>query len=51
MRTGQGGEHPIGDTTCLAPPFVTNEEQLDLIMRILRESIVECVAAASASAR
>jgi len=51
MRTGQGGEHPIRDTICLDLEFVTNEDQLDLIMRILCESIVECVAAASASAR
>ncbi len=39
MRTGQGGEYPIGDTICLAPPFVTTEEQIDRIATILRESI------------
>jgi hypothetical protein len=33
MRTGKGGEHPIGDTICLAPPFVTNEEQLESIYK------------------
>ena len=22
IRTGQGGDHPIGDTICLAPPLV-----------------------------
>lgn len=40
MRTGQGGEHPIGDTICLAPPFVITEDQVDAIVRILRESII-----------
>jgi adenosylmethionine-8-amino-7-oxononanoate aminotransferase len=40
MRTGQGGEHPIGDTICLAPPFVTTEEQIDRIAQTLHESIL-----------
>ncbi|MGH2425120.1 MAG: hypothetical protein ACRDF1_02390 [bacterium] len=40
MRTGQGGEHPIGDTICLAPPFVATEAQVDQIGRILGEAIV-----------
>ncbi len=38
-RTGQAGEHPIGDTICLAPPLVITDDQIDRIVDILRESI------------
>lgn len=40
LRVGQGGEHPIGDTICLAPPLVTSEDQIDTIAETLREAIV-----------
>ena len=40
MRTSQSGEHPIGDTICLAPPFVITEEQIDRIGETLQESIL-----------
>ncbi|HET6947609.1 MAG TPA: aspartate aminotransferase family protein [bacterium] len=40
MRAGQTGDHPIGDTICLAPPLVTTEAQIDRIVEILREAIV-----------
>jgi putrescine---pyruvate transaminase len=39
IRVGQTGDHPIGDTVCLAPPLVTTEAQIDRIIDILRESI------------
>lgn len=39
-RTGQGGEYPIGDTICLAPPFVITETQIDRIVQVLHESIL-----------
>jgi adenosylmethionine-8-amino-7-oxononanoate aminotransferase len=45
-RTGQAGEHPIGDTICLAPPLVITDEQIDRLVDVLRESIT-AVAAAS----
>ncbi|MGH7185889.1 MAG: aspartate aminotransferase family protein, partial [Pseudomonadota bacterium] len=38
-RTGQGGDYPIGDTICLAPPLVITEAQIDRIIEILRASI------------
>jgi len=40
MRAGQAGEHPIGDTISLAPPFVITETQIDLIVKTLHESIL-----------
>jgi len=43
MRGGQTGEHPIGDTICLAPPLVTTEAQIERIVEILREAIVAAV--------
>ncbi len=39
IRAGQAGEHPIGDTICLAPPFVVTDSQVDRMIEILRESI------------
>lgn len=39
MRTGQAGDHPIGDTICLAPPFVITEAQIDRIVETIRDSI------------
>jgi adenosylmethionine-8-amino-7-oxononanoate aminotransferase len=39
IRAGQGGEHPIGDVVCLAPPLVVTEAQVDRIVEILRASI------------
>ncbi len=39
IRSGSGGPNPIGDTICLAPPFVTTSAQIGQIVRILRESI------------
>jgi adenosylmethionine-8-amino-7-oxononanoate aminotransferase len=39
IRAGQGGDYPIGDTICLAPPLVTTEGQVDRIVEILREAI------------
>ena len=39
MRLGQGGDYPIGDTICVAPPLVVTEAQIDRIVQILRESI------------
>jgi hypothetical protein len=29
IRPGQGWDHPIGDTICLAPPLVVTEAQVD----------------------
>jgi len=40
MRAGQAGEHPIGDTISLAPPFVITETQIDRIVQTLHESIL-----------
>ncbi len=39
MRGGQGGDYPIGDTICLAPPLVITEAQVDRIVEVLRDSI------------
>ena len=39
IRPGQGGDHPIGDTICLAPPLVVTEAQVDRIVEVLRESL------------
>ncbi len=39
IRTGQAGDHPIGDTLCLAPPLVVTDAQVDRMINILRESI------------
>jgi len=39
IRTGQGGDHPIGDTICLAPPLVVSEAQIDRMIEILHEAI------------
>jgi 4-aminobutyrate aminotransferase-like enzyme len=39
LRAGQGGDYPIGDTICVAPPLVVTEAQVDRIVAILRESI------------
>jgi len=39
IRAGQAGEHPIGDTICLAPPLVVTEAQIDRMVDILRDSI------------
>ncbi len=39
IRTGQGGEHPIGDVVCLAPPLVVTEAQVDRIVEVLRASL------------
>ncbi len=44
IRVGQAGPHPIGDTICLAPPFVTTEAQVDQMVEILRESILAVAA-------
>jgi adenosylmethionine-8-amino-7-oxononanoate aminotransferase len=38
-RPGQTGDHPIGDTICLAPPLVATEAQIDRIVEIVREAI------------
>jgi adenosylmethionine-8-amino-7-oxononanoate aminotransferase len=40
IRAGQGGDYPIGDTICLAPPLVITEGQVDRIVEILREAIL-----------
>jgi adenosylmethionine-8-amino-7-oxononanoate aminotransferase len=40
MRGGQGGEFPIGDVICLAPPLITSDAQIDQIAAIVRDSIV-----------
>jgi adenosylmethionine-8-amino-7-oxononanoate aminotransferase len=40
IRAGQGGDHPVGDTICLAPPLVVSVTQVDRIVEILREAIV-----------
>jgi adenosylmethionine-8-amino-7-oxononanoate aminotransferase len=39
IRSGQGGDLPIGDTVCVAPPLVVTEAQVDRIVEILRDSI------------
>ncbi len=39
IRAGQVGEHPIGDTICLAPPLVVTDAQVDRIVQVLREAI------------
>jgi len=39
IRTGAAGDHPIGDTVCVAPPLVVTEAQVDRIVEVLRESI------------
>jgi 4-aminobutyrate aminotransferase-like enzyme len=39
IRGGQGGDYPIGDTICLAPPLVVTEAQVDRIVEIIRESM------------
>ncbi len=39
IRPGQAGEHPIGDTICLAPPLVVTDAQVNRIVEILRASI------------
>lgn len=39
IRAGQAGEHPIGDTICLAPPLIVTDSQVDRMIDILRESI------------
>lgn len=39
LRPGQGGDYPIGDTICVAPPLVVTEAQIDRIVAILGESI------------
>ncbi|MDR7416619.1 MAG: aspartate aminotransferase family protein [Armatimonadota bacterium] len=39
LRTGQRGEHPIGDVICFAPPFVITEEQVDRMVEILRDAV------------
>jgi adenosylmethionine-8-amino-7-oxononanoate aminotransferase len=44
IRAGQAGEYPIGDTICVAPPFVITEAQIDRIIDILRESITVATA-------
>jgi len=43
-RHGQSGDHPIGDTLCLAPPLVSSEAQIDRMLDILREALVAAVA-------
>jgi len=43
IRVGQGGEQPIGDVLCLAPPFVISEAQVDRMVEILREAITACL--------
>jgi adenosylmethionine-8-amino-7-oxononanoate aminotransferase len=40
IRPGQGGETPIGDVICLAPPLIISDAQIDRIVTILRESIL-----------
>jgi adenosylmethionine-8-amino-7-oxononanoate aminotransferase len=40
IRAGQGGEFPIGDVVCLAPPLIITDAQVDRIVEILRESIL-----------
>ncbi|HZS92283.1 MAG TPA: aspartate aminotransferase family protein [Chloroflexota bacterium] len=35
----KGGDYPIGDTICLAPPLTTPDETIDRIVSILHESI------------
>ena len=39
IRGGAGGDFPIGDTICLAPPLTTSEEEIDRIVSILHGSI------------
>ena len=39
IRGGGGGEYPIGDTICLAPPLTTPDEQLDRIVEITRDAL------------
>jgi adenosylmethionine-8-amino-7-oxononanoate aminotransferase len=39
IRAGQTGEHPIGDTVCVAPPLIVTEAQVDRIVAVLREAI------------
>ncbi|MGH2398861.1 MAG: hypothetical protein ACRDF6_03370, partial [bacterium] len=39
VRAGQTGDHPIGDTICLAPPLVVTEAQVDRIVEILEAAI------------
>jgi adenosylmethionine-8-amino-7-oxononanoate aminotransferase len=39
IRAGATGDHPIGDTICVAPPLIVTEAQIDRIIEILRESI------------
>jgi adenosylmethionine-8-amino-7-oxononanoate aminotransferase len=39
IRTGSGDPTPIGDTICLAPPFVSTPEQLHQIIEVLAEAI------------
>lgn len=39
VRPGQAGDHPIGDTICLAPPLVVTDAQVDRIVQIMQEAI------------
>ncbi len=39
IRTGSAGPDPIGDTICLAPPFISMPEQLHQIVRVLTDAI------------
>jgi len=39
IRGGQTGDHPIGDTICLAPPLIVTNDQVDRIVEILEDSI------------
>ncbi len=39
MRAGNAPPEPIGDTICLAPPFVATREQLRQIVDVLAEAI------------
>ncbi len=39
MRAGSNGPDPIGDTICLAPPFVATREQLRQLVDVLEEAI------------
>lgn len=39
IRGGETGDHPIGDTICLAPPLIVTDAQVDRIVGILEDSI------------
>jgi putrescine aminotransferase len=42
-RPGVGGDYPIGDTICVAPPLTTSDEEIDRLVAILDQSLQEAM--------